>query len=186
MTASSLPGQRLLAWAILLLGLAALWLGIVLPVAGHVAAARHETARLATLAERYEAEARGGDAALQRLRDLATGAPETSLLLPRATDAQSQAALQERVKALLTQNGGVLTGLQPQAARMQGPWRSFPLTVQFTADMPALQRVLHAIETQEPTILVEMLQVRGRAAAGGAPALDVALDLAAFGAGAAP
>jgi hypothetical protein len=176
----------MLAWAVLLLGLAALWLGIGMPIVAHVAAVRAETARLTTLAARYETETHGGDAALVRLRALANAAPEASLLVPRVTDAQSQSRLQERVKAIVAEGGAVLTGLQPQPAGNQGPWRTYPLTIQVTGDVPALQRLLHAIESERPRIAVEALQARARVASGGAATLDITVDLAAFGAGAMP
>ena len=75
------------------------------------------------------------------------GGIDAALLTAAATDAQGQAALQERVKTILAGTGGVLTGLQPQPPQGEGPWRVFPLSIQFAGDMTVLQRTLHGLET---------------------------------------
>lgn len=171
--------ERALAWAILVLGIAALWFGLGLPAWRHLESTRAEIGRMTALAERYEAAA-----AKQPQR--ADGSMETLLQSPAVTDAQGQAALQERVKAILAEAGGVLTGLQPQATQAEGPWRVFALSAQFTGDIAALQRALHGLETARPLIAAEAVQVRPRGRPGAAAGLEVAIDLATFAPGAAP
>lgn len=170
--------ERALAWAIPALGIAALWLGLGLPAWRHLEAGRAEIVRLTALADRYEA-------ARLRPRD-ATASIAAELLMPTASNAQAQAALQERVKAILADAGGVLIGLQPQATRTEGPWRDVALSVQFTADMVALQRALHAFETARPMIAVASAEMRPRGRPGVGGGLDIALDLVGFAPGSGP
>jgi hypothetical protein len=167
--------ERALAWAILVLGLAVLWLGLGLPAWRHLDSTRAEIARMTVLAERYETEA-------ARRPSSPDGASDAALLTRAATEAQAQAALQERLKAILAQGGAVLTGLQPQTAQSEGGWRVLPLSAQLTGDIGALQRVLHGLETTRPLIAVEAVQVRARGRPGTAAGLEIALDLAAFAA----
>ncbi|WP_119419876.1 type II secretion system protein GspM [Desertibaculum subflavum] len=164
--------EPVLAWAILALGLAVLWLGLGVPVLRHLDATQGEIARMTTLAERYEMAA--------RVPAPAAGSIEAALLMPAATEAQTQAALQERVKAILAVAGCVLTGLQPQTPEAAGPWRAMPLSVQFTGDIGALQRALHGLESARPMIAVAAVQMRPRGRPGAGTGLDIALDLAAF------
>ena len=171
--------ERILAWAILALCIAALWLGLGLPAWRHLESTSAEIARLTALAERYETEA-----ARRPLR--ADGSIDAALLTSAATDAQGQAALQERLKGILAEAGGVLTGLQPQAAQAEGPWRVFALSAQFTGDIGALQQALHRLETARPLIAVEAVQVRPRGRPGAGAGLEVAIDLAAFAAPTSP
>lgn len=170
--------EPLLAWAILALGIAVVWLGLGVPAWRHLEATRGEIVRMTALAERYEAAARRPPPA--------TGAIESAHLMPAATDAQTQAALQERVKAILAEAGCVLTGLQPQTPQAGGPWRTVPLSVQFTGDIGALQRTLHGLETATPMIAVAAVQMRPRGRPGAVAGLDIAVDLAAFAPGGAP
>lgn len=170
--------EPVLAWAILALAVAALWLGLGVPALRHFDATQGEIARMTTLAERYEAAARQSPPASEPI--------ESALLMPAANDAQMQAALQERVKALLAEAGCVLTGLQPQAPQAEGPWRAVPLSAQFTGDIAALQRALHGIESARPMIAVAAVQMRPRGRPGVAAGLDIAVDLTAFAGGGTP
>lgn len=97
------------------------------------------------------------------------------------------AELQEIVRAAIEGNGGRITISQNQAPKDDGPYRQIGLNVQFFATTPNLQKILYALETQQPYLVVENLTLRPlnafrgfRPAAGQEPEINVQLDVAAF------
>lgn len=97
------------------------------------------------------------------------------------------AELQEIVRAAVEGNGGRITISQNQAAREEGRYRQIGLNVQFFATTPNLQKILYALETQQPYLVVENITLRPlnafrgfRPAAGQEPEINVQLDVAGF------
>jgi general secretion pathway protein M len=97
------------------------------------------------------------------------------------------AELQEIVRAAVEGNGGRITISQNQAPKDDGRYRQIGLNVQFFATTPNLQKILYALETQQPYLVVENLTLRPlnafrgfRPAAGQEPEINVQLDVAAF------
>ncbi len=137
---------------------------------------------------------------VDRMRRVAAQAPE----LRRALDAMKArdgrrfflkntapnlagAELQELVKAAVESNGGRITTSQNTSARDDGRFKQIGVNVQFFATTPALQRVLAALESQQPYTVVDNLTVRPlnafrgfKPAAGAEPEVNVQLDVVAF------
>ena len=97
------------------------------------------------------------------------------------------AELQELVRAAVEGNGGRITISQNQAPKEEGRYRQIGINVQFFATTPNLQKILYALETQQPYLVVENLTLRPlnafrgfRPAAGQEPEVNVQLDVAAF------
>jgi len=97
------------------------------------------------------------------------------------------AELQEIVRAAVEGNGGRITISQNQTPKDDGRYRQIGLNVQFFATTPNLQKILYALETQPPYLVLENLTLRPlnafrgfRPAAGQEPELNVQLDVAAF------
>lgn len=97
------------------------------------------------------------------------------------------AELQELVRAAVENHGGRITTSQNAAPKDDGRFRQIGVNVQFFATTAALQKVLFALETQQPYLLVENLTVRPinafrgfRPAAGQEPEINVQLDVAGF------
>ncbi len=97
------------------------------------------------------------------------------------------AELQEIVRAAVEGNGGRITISQNQAPKDDGRYRQIGLNVQFFATTPNLQKILYALESQQPYLVVENLTLRPmnafrgfRPAAGQEPEVNVQLDVAAF------
>jgi len=97
------------------------------------------------------------------------------------------AELQELVKSSIEQNGGRITTSQSPAPRDDAGFRQIVANVQFFATTPALQRVLAALESQQPYTVVDNLTVRPlnafrgfKPAAGAEPEVNVQLDVVAF------
>jgi len=95
--------------------------------------------------------------------------------------------LQELVKAAIEGNGGRITTSQNTSPREDGRFREIGVNVQFFATTPALQKILLAIETHQPYLIVENLTARPlnafrgfKPAPGQEPELNVQLDVGAW------
>ena len=137
---------------------------------------------------------------VERMRRVAAQAPE----LRRALDAMKArdgrrfflkntapnlagAELQEMVKATVENNGGRITTSQNTSPREDGRFKQIGVNVQFFATTPALQRILSALETQQPYLVVDNITVRPlnafrgfKPAAGAEPEVNVQLDVVGF------
>jgi general secretion pathway protein M len=137
---------------------------------------------------------------IDRLHRVAAQAPD----LKRALDAMKErdgrrfflknvapnlagAELQELVKAAVESNGGRITTSQNTSARDDGRFKQIGVNVQFFATTPALQRILGALESQQPYLLVDNITVRPlnafrgfKPAVGAEPEVNVQLDVSAF------
>jgi general secretion pathway protein M len=134
------------------------------------------------------------------LRRIAAQAPE----LRRALDAMKErdgrrfllkntapnlagAELQEIVKAAIESNGGRITTSQNTSPREDGRFKQIGVNVQFFATTPALQKLLAALESQQPYLLVDNITVRPlnafrgfKPGPGMEPEVNVQLDVSAF------
>jgi general secretion pathway protein M len=97
------------------------------------------------------------------------------------------AELQELVRAAVEGNGGRITTSQNQAPKDDGRYRLIGLNVQFFASTPNLQKILYALETQQPYLVIENLSLRPlnpfrgfRPAPGQEPEVNVQLDVVGF------
>ncbi len=137
---------------------------------------------------------------LETYRRVAAQAPELRLALDamRSKDGRrfflkntapnlAGAELQELVKSAIEGGGGRITTSQSPAPREDGGFRQIIASVQFFATVPNLQRILHAIETREPYLVVENVTIRPtnafrgfKPAAGQEPEVNVQLDVAAW------
>lgn len=181
--------QRALSLALLAAGAFAVLAAILVPV---VLLHRHYDEAIASLSDR-----------IQRYRRVAAIAPEYRKALDamRERDARrfllkntapnlAGAELQESVRAGVEGNGGRITTSQNQPVKEEGRFRQIGVNLQFFATTGNLQKILYALETQVPYLLVENLTVRPlnayrgyRPAPGQEPEVNVQLDVAAFATG---
>ena len=137
---------------------------------------------------------------LDRYRRVAAQAPEyrKALDVMRGKDGRrfflrntapnlAGAELQEFVRAAIEGNGGRITTSQNQAPRDEGRFRQITVSVQFFASTPSLQKILYAIESGPPYLLVENMTLRPLNAfrgfkplPGQEPEVNVQLDAAAY------
>jgi len=175
--------QRALAAGLLFGGIAALLLIVLVPI---VLLHRHYDAAIADTSDK-----------LQRYQRIAAQAPafRTALDAMQQRDGRrfflrntasnlAGAELQELVKAAIEGNGGRITTSQNTSPREDGRFREIGVNVQFFATTPNLQKILYAIESHEPYLIVENLTVRPlnafrgfRPTPGQEPELNVQLDV---------
>jgi len=178
--------QRALAAGLLLGAVVAVLLAVLAPL---VLLHRHYDAAIADLSDR-----------LQRYQRVAAQAPALRAALEAMQQRDGRrfflrnsaanlagAELQELVKAAIEGNGGRITTSQNTSPREDGRFREIGVNVQFFAATPALQKILLAIETHQPYLIVENLTARPlnafrgfKPAPGQEPELNVQLDVGAW------
>ncbi len=183
-------GQRRALAIAVLVGILAIVLAVILvPV---VLLHRHYDQAIADLDDRIgryrrvAAQAPEHRKALEAMRDR----DGRRFLLKNTAPNLAGAELQELVRAAVEGNGGRITTSQNQPPRDEGRFRQIGVNVQFFANTFNLQKILYALETQQPYLVVENLTARPlnafrgyRPAPGQEPEVNVQVDVAAFAAG---
>jgi hypothetical protein len=177
------PQQRALALGLFVIALVLVLLVVLGPV---VLLHRHYDRAIADTTDH-----------LQRYQRVAARAPEYRVALAAMQQRDGRrfylkntasnlagAELQELVKAAIENNGGRITTSQNTSPRDDGRFREIGVNVQFFATTPSLQKILMAIETHQPYLIVDNLTVRPlnafrgfKPAAGQEPELNVQLDV---------
>ena len=181
------PAQsRALAIALLVVAILLALAVLVVPV---VILHRHYDDAIASLADR-----------LERYRRVAAQAPEFRKALDAMRERDGRrfflkntapnlagAELQEAVRGAIEGNGGRITTSQNAAPKDDGRFKQIGVNVQFFANTPNLQKILYAIETQQPYVVVENLTLRPlnafrgfKPAPGQEPEVNVQLDVIAY------
>ncbi len=155
------PQSRRLAVALLVAAVLAVVAIIAIPV---WMAHRHYDTAIAEAADRVE-----------RYRRIAATRPEVAKQLEtmRASDprkyflrsgaaALSAAEAQEAMRVLIENNGGRLITMQAPTSKEEGRYRQVTVNVQLTANIFALRKILHAIESHTPYLFVDTLMVRSQ------------------------
>jgi hypothetical protein len=94
--------------------------------------------------------------------------------------------LQDIVRAAVEKGGARLTSVQIAAPKEEGRFRQIVLNVQVIGNITTLQKTLHALESAQPYVFVDMLRInstqfRGaRVAPGLEPEVTVQMDLTAY------
>ena len=155
---------------------------------------------LVLLHKHYDDTIAGLTERLDRYRRVAAQAPEfrKSLEAMRERDSRrfflrntapnlAGAELQELVRSAIESNGGRITTSQNQAPRDEGRFRQITVSVQFFASTPSLQKILYAIESGPPYLMVENMTLRPLNAfrgfkplPGQEPEVNVQLDAAGY------
>jgi len=104
------------------------------------------------------------------------------LLLAGTSDATATAGLHERTRELIAAARANLISIQPLPPDNKTGQRRIALRVQFAADLPGFQRIVYALESGRPAVIVTNLYLRARSARAdaGANPLDVQMDLIAY------
>jgi general secretion pathway protein M len=155
--------QRILAVALLLFTLLGLYWVIARPLLGKYEYYQGQVENLQERLQRYTrmlSTRRELEAQIAQIRQ--DSSVDSYFLKPQpstlaATD------LQQQMKAVVEENGGQLVSTQLLPAAQEGEFTRVGINVQMTADTPAMQRVLFALETSRPVLFVTNLQIRARA-----------------------
>lgn len=165
MRAVSKPIRQLSAVALLVAALGAAFVLLVDPALRHSADARQRIAEQRELLGRFQAAAaRSGEA--ESLQRSAEAAPLSRLMLKGETEAIQLAGLQSMIGEAASRHGVRVTSARPLPAADSQGIRLVGLRLDVRADLATIQALLHRIETMEPTLIVQGLQIRGAAVGG--------------------
>jgi general secretion pathway protein M len=95
---------------------------------------------------------------LRQLDDLAR------FVLPQESEPLAAAALQERVKAVVTSSGGTLTSTQVLPTESHQGFKRIIVNVRMGVSMDALQQVLHELESGLPYLIADDIVILSRTA----------------------
>jgi general secretion pathway protein M len=90
--------------------------------------------------------------------------------LRNSQPALAAAEVTESLRQVIESSGGRLVGIGTPASKDDGRYRQITVNVQFTANMAAVRRVLHSLESGTPYLFVENLMVRSQVNANHKPA----------------
>jgi general secretion pathway protein M len=179
--------SRALAIALLF---AVVFLGLAVLLAPFLLLHRHYNAAIDAAQERLDrysiisAQGPGLQKALDALREK----QGRRFFLKNTAANLAGAELQDLVRAAVENNGGRITTVQITTPRDDGRFRQIGVNLQFFANTANLQKILYAIETQQPYMVIENLTVRPlnafrgfRPAPGAEPEVSVLLDVTGFG-----
>lgn len=89
--------------------------------------------------------------------------------LKNASPGLAASEVQDVVKSLIEGNGGRLAVLQISPHKDDGRFRQASVNVQMSASVPALRKILHALEGAQPHLFVDSLTVRSNVGYGYRP-----------------
>ena len=178
--------QRTVAFSLLALVVALILVVILGPI---LLLHRHYDAAIGDLTDRLERYRRVAAQApeLRRALELIKEKDGRRFYLKNTAPNLAGAELADVVRAAIENNGGRITTSQNPAPRDEGRFRQLTVNVQFFATTPALARILRALDTQLPYLVVDNLTIRPlnafrgfKPAAGQEPENNVQLDVSAL------
>jgi general secretion pathway protein M len=153
--------SRRLALGLLALLVMATIAALVVPV---TLAHRHYDSALASMTDTLERYRRIAATRPDVVRNLEAIRAQDSrkFYLRSGSSALAAAEVQEMIRGLIESSGGRLITMQAPAAKDEGRYRQITVNVQMTANIVALRRVLHAVESGTPYLFVDNLMVRSQ------------------------
>ena len=150
---------------------------------------RHYDNAIASLTDRLDTYRRVAAQApeYRKALDVMREKDATRFFLKNTAANLAGAELQELVRAASRAMAGASRSARTRRAKDDGRYRQIGINVQFFASTPNLQKILYALETQQPYLVVENLTLRPlnafrgfRPAAGQEPEVNVQLDVVGF------
>lgn len=71
--------------------------------------------------------------------------------------------IQETAKNLIEANGGKLVSMQVVPFKDDGGYRRITVNIQFISNLPTLRKILYAVETVQPYLLLDNVSIRSQA-----------------------
>ena len=151
--------RRAAALAILLVLSAAVGAGLVTPVVITHRAYDDSIRQLRFQLERHNRVAATAEHLRARLDRLAERRPGEENFLNGETEALAGAELLNRVKSIVQRAGGTVESTQPLPAAKEGILSRIAVRARLIMTVPALQRILHAVESGKPALFVDAMEV---------------------------
>ena len=136
---------------------------------------------------RFERAAATRPVLAQQMRDFEVQQKSRGYFLSGTTDALAAASLQSRVHELVTEKGGMLESVEPMPGVEEQGLMHITLHVQMTGTSETLFDVLYALESGNPILFVDDLNIQNRNDVSGesdvgsaTDALTIAFDLSGY------
>jgi general secretion pathway protein M len=155
------PAGRALALAILCLALGGVYLLLVSPVIDLYSQREATLADRRMLAPRLSAAAAELPGLQARLAELQATATTRKIALDGASDAIAAANLQSRIEELAAPAGVTISSTEGIAAENRGGYRRIGLRLAINGDYDTIIKLLGAIETTAPPLVLNNLQFHG-------------------------
>jgi len=178
--------SRTAAVVLLLAILATVYVYVAAPLVVAHRTTDEDIERTRDLLVRYEAIAATRQTYQRQLEELSSRQVGRGTYLAAESDALASAELQGRIRAAVNAHGGTLRSIQTLPVKSEGAFLRVSVRVQFTAPMVAFHRVLYGLESEQPFVFVDNLDVRNRRAARRAaledfdPQLMIRFDLSGY------
>lgn len=143
----------------LLLGAVSLaYILAIAPLFSYYASLRSQIAEQRELLGRFNAAAADG-ADSQKIRMPVSTESAAKIFIPGASDALRLAELQSRLKAAAEAEGVVIKSARTMPVRDRDGFRLLGLEAQMSADIRKLQRILYTLESEQPHLFIETIQI---------------------------
>lgn len=173
----------MLALALALAVLAALYLIVAAPLLGLFAERQERIETRLLLLPRLQAAAAELPALRARLARLRDEQGARKLTLEGASDALASASLESRIDAFARSVGATIGSTEILPSQARGPYRRIGLRLVLTGSYETLVNLLAKLETAQPPLIIDNLQLHGplpRPYLKTAAALDAGLDVYGF------
>jgi general secretion pathway protein M len=178
--------NRAFALFLLFALVAGIYLAGIKPLVGAYRANQEsiEDARLQVA--RFQAVAAEADALKAKVTEIEELHASRPYYLTKATDALAAVELQDRVKLAVSDNGGTIRSIQALPGEKDGQLQRVTLRVQMTTTITSLFNIVHALETSQPFLFLDNIDIKGRPVrdtkqgTASDPTLSVTLDLYGF------
>lgn len=160
---SRLPpwANRAAALAVLVLVLAGVIVGIVMPAVESYRGTRAELAETRELLARYRAVAEQGEPMRTAAEQLAAAQRDSDLFVPGESDSLAAANLQQHLKGMVESAGGTTQSIQSLSPQPRDGMTRIGMRVKLNVTVRGLADILERAETGRPLLFVRKLRVSG-------------------------
>jgi general secretion pathway protein M len=171
--------RRVLALFLLLIAMAVVIRVVVVPVVATYVENRDTIAQMEDSIARYSRLSTQIDSLKSMVGVLEESDKLDAFVLAQESEPLAAAALQERVKSVVTTSGGTLTSTQVLPTETEQGFKRIIVNVRMAGSMDALQRVLHTLESllADDVIILARGARKRRRTTGAADLLDVRFNL---------
>jgi len=156
--------RRILAVLLLLTFAVVVVRVLVVPIGSTYVGNRDAIARIEDDIARYSRLSAQVDALRSLVGELQQSDDLARFVLTQESEPLAAAALQERVKSVVTGSAGTLTSTQVLPTETEQGFKRIVVNVRMAVSMDALQRVLYELENDLPYLLVDDIVILSRAA----------------------
>jgi general secretion pathway protein M len=96
----------------------------------------------------------------RQMAELRQRQSSTGLYLTKGSDARAAVEIQDRVKAVVQQNGGAVRSVQAMPGQEDGGFRRVTVRLEMTVTTAPLYRTLYRLEAEKPALFVDNIAIQ--------------------------